>query len=75
LPAGTQILAGDLRLPVGSSIDLEPETLIVNVTNAPTAEAMEAELAEAEAEAGMEPTVAATAEPAPDEAPAESETD
>jgi large subunit ribosomal protein L25 len=60
---------------VGSSIDLEPETLIVNVTNAPTAEAMEAELAEAEAEAGMEPTVAATAEPAPDEAPAESETD
>jgi large subunit ribosomal protein L25 len=52
----------------------DPETLIVNVTNAPTAEAMEAELAEAEAEAGIEPTVAATAEPTPDEAPAESET-
>jgi large subunit ribosomal protein L25 len=75
LPAGTQILARDLQLPAGSSVDLEPETLIVNVTNAPTAEAMEAELAEAEAEAGIEPTVAATTEPTPDEAPAESETD
>jgi large subunit ribosomal protein L25 len=48
--------------------------LIVNVTNAPTAEAVEAELAEAEAEAGIEPTVAAPAEPTPeDEALAESE--
>jgi large subunit ribosomal protein L25 len=74
LPPGTQILARDLQLPEGSSIDLEPETLIVNVTNAPTAEALEAELAEAEAEAGIEPTVAATAEPEPEEAPAESET-
>jgi large subunit ribosomal protein L25 len=75
LPPGTQILARDLQLPAGSSlVDLDPETLIVNVTNAPTAEAMEAELAEAEAEAGIEPTVAATAEPTPDEAPAESET-
>jgi large subunit ribosomal protein L25 len=74
LPPGTQILARDLQLPEGSLIDLEPETLIVNVTNAPTAEALEAELAEAEAEAGIEPTVAATAEPEPEEAPAESET-
>jgi large subunit ribosomal protein L25 len=74
LPAGTQILARDLQLPAGSSIDLEPETLIVNVTNAPTAEALEAELAEAEAEAGIEPTVAATPESAPEEEPAESET-
>jgi large subunit ribosomal protein L25 len=74
LPPGTQILARDLVLPSGSSIDLDPETLIVNVTNAPTAEALEAELAEAEAEAGIEPTMAAPAEPAEDEAPAESET-
>ena len=73
LPAGTQILARDLQLPDGSSIDLDPETLIVNVTNAPTAEAVEAELAEAEAEAGIEPTVTAAAEPTPDEALAESE--
>ena len=73
LPPGTQILARDLQLPDGSSLDIDPETLIVNITNAPTAEALEAELAEAEAEAGIEPTVAPTAEPTPDEALAESE--
>jgi large subunit ribosomal protein L25 len=73
LPPGTQILARDLKLPAGSSVDLDPETLIVNVTNAPTAEAVEAELAEAEAEAGIEPTVVAPGEPTPDEALAESE--
>ena len=73
LPPGTQILARDLQVPAGSSVDLDPETLIVNITNAPTAEALEAELAEAEAEAGIEPTMAATAEPTPDEALAESE--
>ena len=73
LPPGTQILARDLQVPAGSSVDLDPETLIVNITNAPTAEAVEAELAEAEAEAGIEPTMAATAEPTPDEALAESE--
>jgi large subunit ribosomal protein L25 len=75
LPPGTQILARDLQLPAGSTVvDLDPETLIVNITNAPTVEAMEAELAEAEAEAGIEPTMAPAAEPTPDEAPAESET-
>jgi len=73
LPPGTQILARDLQLPDGSSVDLDPETLIVNITNAPTAEALEAELAEAEAEAGIEPTMAPTVEPTPDEALAESE--
>jgi large subunit ribosomal protein L25 len=73
LPPGTQILARDLQLPAGSIVDLDPETLIVNITNAPTAEALEAELAEAEAEAGIEPTVAATPEPTTDEALPESE--
>jgi len=73
LPPGTQILARDLQLPDGSSLDLDPDTLIVNITNAPTAEALEAELAEAEAEAGIEPTMAPTVEPTPDEALAESE--
>ena len=73
LPPGTQILARDLQLPAGSTVDLDPETLIVNITNAPTAEALEAELAEAEAEAGIEPTVAATTEPTTDEALPESE--
>ena len=74
LPPGTQILARDLQLPAGSTVDLEPETLIVNITNAPTAEAVEAELAEAEAEAGIEPTMAPAVEPTlEDEAPPESE--
>ena len=73
LPPGTQILARDLQLPDGSSIDLDPETLIVNIINAPTAEALEAELAEAGAEAGIEPTGAEGAEPTSDEALAESE--
>ena len=59
---GTQILAGDLQLPAGATLGLDPETLIVNLTNAPTAEAIEAELAEAEAEVGIEPTVAEPSE-------------
>jgi large subunit ribosomal protein L25 len=51
---GTQILAKDLVLPSGSTIHLDGETLIVNVTHAPTAEQLEEELAEAEAEVGIE---------------------
>jgi large subunit ribosomal protein L25 len=62
LPAGTQILAKDLELPEGASLGIDPETLIVNITAAPSAEAIEAELAEAEAEAGIEPTVAESSE-------------
>ena len=78
LPAGTQILAKDLKLPEGASLGIDPETLIVNITGAPSAEAIEAELAEAEAEAGIEPTLAepeveddtteAAAEPQPEPA-------
>ncbi len=62
LPAGTQILAGDLQLPAGASLAIDADTLIVNVSAAQSAEALEAELAEAEAEAGIEPTVAEGAE-------------
>jgi large subunit ribosomal protein L25 len=49
--AGTQIHASDLTLPKGSTLLLDPEALIVNITEAPTAEQLEAELEEAEAEA------------------------
>ncbi len=52
--AGTQIHASDLKLPSGSTLLLDPETLIVNVTAQVSAEALEAELEEAEAEAGIE---------------------
>lgn len=51
---GTQIHASDLVLPQGSTLLTDPETLVVNITNAPTAEEVEAELEEAEAEAGIE---------------------
>ncbi len=54
LEAGTQILASDLALPEGSVLLLDPETLIVNVTQAQSAEEVEAQLEEAEAEAGIE---------------------
>ena len=52
--AGTQILASDLVIPEGSTLLVDPETLIVNVTEQISAEALEAELEEAEAEAGIE---------------------
>jgi large subunit ribosomal protein L25 len=53
-PAGTQIHASDLKLPTGSTLLLDPETLIVNITEQQSQEALEAELEEAEAEAGIE---------------------
>ncbi|MEU8221887.1 50S ribosomal protein L25/general stress protein Ctc [Kribbella sp. NPDC048915] len=54
LEIGSQIHASDLQLPAGSTLAIDPETLIVNVTAQPTAEQVEGELAEAEAEAGIE---------------------
>ncbi len=54
LTVGDQVLARDLRLPPGSTVLLDDEALIVNVTHAPTAAEVEEELAEAEAEAGIE---------------------
>ena len=68
---GTQILASDLVLPAGSTLLLDPETLIVNVTHAPTAEEIESELAEAEAEAGIEHEAPAAEAEAAGEAAAE----
>jgi large subunit ribosomal protein L25 len=69
LGAGTQILASDLKLPEGSLLALEPDTLIVNITNAPSAEAVEAELAEAGAPTTVEePAEAAERTPEPQNA-------
>jgi large subunit ribosomal protein L25 len=51
---GTQILAKDLVLPSGSTLAVDEEHLIINIVAAPTQEQVEAELAEAEAEAGIE---------------------
>jgi large subunit ribosomal protein L25 len=54
LDAGAQIHASDLNLPAGTTLAIEPDTLIVNVTASDTAEQVEADLAEAEAGAGIE---------------------
>ena len=54
LAAGTQILAGQLDLPTGTTLLVDAETLVVNITEQISAEALEAELEEAEAEAGIE---------------------
>ena len=70
LPAGTQLLARDLQLPAGSALAVDSELMIVNITNAPSAEQVEAELAEAAAEVGIEPTLAEEPEPEPDAAAA-----
>ena len=50
---GDQILAKDLVIP-GATVLLDDDTMIVNITHAPTAEEVESELAEAEAEVGIE---------------------
>jgi len=51
--AGTQFLAGDVVLPEGATLITDPEALVVAVQLAPTAEEVEAETEEAEAEAGV----------------------
>ena len=51
---GDQILAKDLSVPSGSTILLDDDALVINVTHAPTAAEVEEELAEAEAEVGIE---------------------
>ena len=58
LNVGDQIHAKDVELPDGVTLVTDPDALLVNVTAAPTAEQLEAELAEAEAEVGIvhEPT-------------------
>ena len=54
LEAGTQILASQVEMPEGATLVTDGETLVVNITEQISAEALEAELAEAEAEAGIE---------------------
>jgi large subunit ribosomal protein L25 len=53
LDAGAQIHASDLKLPAGTTLAVEPDTLIVNITAAQTAAQADAEMATADAEAGI----------------------
>ncbi len=66
LTAGDQILAKDIELPAGSSLAVDEDLLIVNVTAAPSEAQVEAELAAATADAGT----SAPAEPEAAEAEA-----
>ncbi|GAA2737183.1 50S ribosomal protein L25/general stress protein Ctc [Pedococcus aerophilus] len=54
LEAGTQIKASDVTLPRGATLVVDEETLVVNITQQISQEELEAELAEAEEEAGIE---------------------
>lgn len=71
---GTQILASDLDLPQGTTLIVDPETLIVNVTQQqaaePEPEAAEGEAAEGEAAAEGGEAAAEGGEAAEGEAPA-----
>jgi len=53
LDAGAHITAGDLKLPSGTTLVTDAETLLLNVVTAPTAEDIEADTAESIAELGI----------------------
>ena len=61
---GSHIKAGDIQLPTGSTLVTDPEAIVLAVVEAPTAEQLEAEVAEAAEELGI-------VEDAPTEQPAE----
>ncbi len=52
LSPGDQITAADVTLPAGSTLVTDPESIVVQGLAAPTAEEVDAELSEAEAELG-----------------------
>jgi large subunit ribosomal protein L25 len=67
MTVGNAVHAGDLQLPPGAALAVEPDILVLHVIAAPTAEQLEADLGlpEAEAEAAeAAPAAAAPAEPA-----------
>ncbi len=68
LAVGSQVLASDLVLPEGAALAVEDDFMILNLTHAPTAAEVDAELEDAEAEAGIEHDAPAPAEEAPAEA-------
>jgi large subunit ribosomal protein L25 len=54
LTTGAQIFARDLQVTGGARVLLDEDALVVHLTHAPTAEEVDAELAGAEADAGIE---------------------
>jgi large subunit ribosomal protein L25 len=53
LEIGSQITAGDLTLPAGTTLVGEPDHVLLIITEAPTAEEVEADMAEAAEELGI----------------------
>ena len=68
LEAGTQIHAGAVALPAGASLAADPEALVVNISAMISQEALDAELAEGDAEAGDAPEADEAGEAAADDA-------
>jgi large subunit ribosomal protein L25 len=66
---GSSVHAGDLKLPRGVTLQVDPETLVAHIIAQPTAEQLEAELGEGEAAEAEEPA----AVPEPPQASEESE--
>jgi large subunit ribosomal protein L25 len=54
LEVGSSVHASEVSLPSGVELAIEPDAVILHIVAAPTAEQVEAELAGAEAEAGIE---------------------
>ena len=69
--AGTQFTAAQITLPAGVSLIADPDLLVVNVVNAPTAEELDAEGAGEVAEAAEPAEGAAEAEASEDESDSE----
>jgi large subunit ribosomal protein L25 len=61
LKVGDSVHASDVKLPEGVTLLVDPETVVLHIMAAPTAEQLEAELAEAELEVGAGATAAAAA--------------
>ncbi|HEX7354197.1 MAG TPA: 50S ribosomal protein L25/general stress protein Ctc [Mycobacteriales bacterium] len=71
--AGDNVTAEQIQLPPGSTLVSDPQQVVVSGQSAPTAAQLESELAEAEAEVGITPTVDEPAAAPAAEAPAEGE--
>jgi large subunit ribosomal protein L25 len=67
MEVGTAVHAKDLALPPGTTLQVDPDTLVLHVIGAPTAEQIEAELGEGVPEAAEE-AAAEAAEPTPEAA-------
>lgn len=68
---GGHITVADLTLPVGTEAVHEPESVVLTIVAAPTAEQVDEEMAEAEADAGIERDEKDTDDVAGDAAPAQ----